>query len=238
MGQVADHLAGCGPCSTEFDAWRAMQTAFSDIGPARPPARLQERLRAALAVEREHGTHLPFAARVALTWRTSFAPLAVQTAGGMLAAVLLLASLFRLFGPGIEVQANDDGLANLIAPSYLYSEVPPTAVETGHDVPVLAVDAQRWIYAGGYTTTPLSQNGLTGCGSPAAGGAEPAEQRLQASHGVWRTGTGACDADLRRRFRTQVRRSRVFAVQMDRFARGNNGFHRLSGCVEPVRCPF
>jgi putative zinc finger protein len=141
MGQVADHLAGCGPCSTEFDAWRAMQTAFSDIGPAKPPARLQERLRAALAVEREHGTHLPFAGRVALTWRTSFAPLAVQAAGGMLAAVLLLASLFRLFGPGIEVQANDDGLANLIAPSYLYSEVPPTAVDTGHDVPVL-IDAK------------------------------------------------------------------------------------------------
>ena len=141
MGQVADHLAGCAPCSTEFDAWRAMQTALSDMGPAKPPMRLQDRLRAALDIEREHGTHLSFFARVALIWRTSVAPLAVQTAGGMAAAVLLLAGLFRLFGPGVEVQANDDGLAHLIAPRYLYSEVPPTAVKTGRDVPVL-IDAK------------------------------------------------------------------------------------------------
>src|SRR5215475_3644014 len=124
MGQVAGHLAACASCEMEFDAWRAMQTALGDLGPAKPPARLQERLRAALDVERERGAHLPFAARVALTWRTSVAPLAVQTAGGMLAALLLLASLFRMFGPGIEVQANDDGLANLIGPRYLYSQVP------------------------------------------------------------------------------------------------------------------
>jgi hypothetical protein len=141
MGWVADHLASCAPCSTEFEAWRAMQTALGDLGPAKPPARLQERLRAALDVEREHGTHLTLFGRVALIWRTSVAPLAVQTAGGMVAAVLLLASVFRLFGPGIEVQANDDGLAHLIGPRYLYSQVPPTAVETGRDVPVL-IDAK------------------------------------------------------------------------------------------------
>ena len=87
------------------------------------------------------GTHLPLFERIALIWRTSVAPLAVQTAGGMVAAVLLLAGLFRLFGPGVEVQANDDGLAHLIAPHYLYSQVPPTAVETGRDVPVL-IDAK------------------------------------------------------------------------------------------------
>jgi hypothetical protein len=141
MGQVADHLTSCVACSTEFDGWRAMQTALGELGPAKPPARLHERLREALQVERDHGTHLPLFAQVALMWRTSVAPLAVQTAGGMLAALLLLASVFRLFGPGIEVQANDDGLANLIAPHYLYSEVPPTTVEIGRDVPIL-IDAK------------------------------------------------------------------------------------------------
>jgi len=141
MGRVADHLAGCAPCSSEFGAWRAMQTALSDLGPAKPPARLQDRLRIALNMEREHGTHLGLPRRVALIWRTSVAPLAIQTAGGLVAAVLLLAGLFRLFGPGVEVQANDDGLAHLIAPRYLYSQVPPTAVETGRDVPVL-IDAK------------------------------------------------------------------------------------------------
>jgi Putative zinc-finger len=141
MGRVADHLAACVPCATEFDGWRSMQTALEDLGSAKPPARLQQQLRAALDLEREHGTHLPLFARVALIWRTSVAPLAVQTAGGMAAAVLLLGSLFRMFGPGIEVQANDDGLANLIGPHYLYSQVPPVAVETGRDVPVL-IDAK------------------------------------------------------------------------------------------------
>jgi len=141
MGRVADHLTACAPCATEFDGWRAMQTALSDLGPAKPPTRLQERLRMALDTEREHGTHLTLIPRIQLIWRTSVAPLAVQTAGGMLAAVLLLASLFRLFGPGIEVQANDDGLAHLVAPHYLYSQVPPMAVETGRDVPVL-IDAK------------------------------------------------------------------------------------------------
>ena len=141
MGRVADHLVACASCSAEFDAWRVMQTALGDLGPAKPPARLQERLRVALDVEREHGTHLTLFGRVALIWRTSVAPLAVQTAGGMAAAVLLLAGLFRLFGPGVVVQANDDGLAHLIGPRYLYSQVPPTAVETGRDVPVL-IDAK------------------------------------------------------------------------------------------------
>jgi hypothetical protein len=141
MGEVADHLAGCLPCSTEFDAWRAMQTALGDLGPAKPPARLQERLRMALNIEREHGTHLSVFPRLKLIWQTSVAPLAVQTAGGMAAAVLLLAGLFRLFGPGVEVQANDDGLAHLIAPHYLYSQVPPIEVQAGRDVPVL-IDAK------------------------------------------------------------------------------------------------
>ena len=149
MGQVAGHLAGCAPCSTEFDAWRAMQTALADLGPAKPPARLQQQLRAALDTEREHGTHLSLIPRIKLIWETSVAPLAVQTAGGMAAAVLLLVGLFRLFGPGVAVQANDDGLAHLVAPHYLYSQVPPTAVETGRDVPVLIdakVDTQGRVY--------------------------------------------------------------------------------------------
>ena len=141
MGRVADHLQGCAACSSEFNAWRMMQAALGELGPAKAPARLQERLRIALDSERDRGTHLPLPGRIAHIWRTSVAPLAVQTAGGMAAAVLLLAGLFRLFGPGVEVQANDDGLAHLIAPRYLYSQVPPMAVHTGRDVPVL-IDAK------------------------------------------------------------------------------------------------
>jgi hypothetical protein len=59
----------------------------------------------------------------------------------MVAAVLLLAGLFRLFGPGVEVQANDDRMAHLVGPHYLYSQVPLMPVQTGRDVPVL-IDAR------------------------------------------------------------------------------------------------
>ena len=149
MGRVADHLQGCVPCATEFDGWRAMQTVLAEMGSARAPERLQQQLRTAISAESERGSHLPLSGRIALTWRTSVAPLAVQTAGGMAIAVLLAAGLFRLFGPGVAVQANDDGMAHLIAPHYLYSQVPPMAVHTGRDVPVLIdakVDTQGRVY--------------------------------------------------------------------------------------------
>lgn len=141
MGRIADHLEACAPCATEFEGWRAMQRGLAEMGPARPPQRMQQQIQTAIGEERERGSHLPLWGRVALTWRTSVAPLAVQTAGGMAAAILLAAGLFRLFGPGVAVQANDDGLAHLIAPHYLYSQVPPMAVQTGRDVPVL-IDAK------------------------------------------------------------------------------------------------
>ncbi len=141
MGRVADHLDGCAPCAAEFEGWRAMQTVLADMGPARAPERLQVQIRRALDTERVRGSYLPLLGRIALAWRTSVAPLAVQTAGGMAAAILLAAGLFRLFGPGVAVQANDDGMAHLIAPQYMYSQVPPMAVQTRRDVPVL-IDAK------------------------------------------------------------------------------------------------
>jgi anti-sigma factor RsiW len=137
MGRVAGHLEACAPCTSEFQAWRSMQSALGELGSARLPDRLQAQLRAALSIERERGTHLPLTGRIALIWKNSIGPLAVQGAGGLVAALLLAAGLFRLFGPGVTVQANDDGLANLIAPHYLYSQVPPQPIQTGREVPVL-----------------------------------------------------------------------------------------------------
>jgi hypothetical protein len=140
MGRVAAHLEACDPCATEFEGWRDMQAALGELGPAKAPADLQRQLRSAIGLERDRGSYLSAIGRLALLWRRSIAPLAVQGAGGLAAALLLAAGVFRLFGPGVAVQANDDGLAHLIAPHYLYSQVPPTAVQTGRDVPVL-IDA-------------------------------------------------------------------------------------------------
>ena len=141
MGQVADHLERCEECTEEFEGWRAVQSALSAMGPAKAPARLQARLRGVLETERERGTYLSTSGRLARLWRTTVAPLAVQGAGGVVAAMLLLGFVLRLFAPGLAVQANDDGLAHLIAPHYLYSQVPPQVIQTGREVPIL-VDAK------------------------------------------------------------------------------------------------
>jgi hypothetical protein len=141
MARVAGHLEGCERCAAEFEGWRGMQTALGDLGTAKAPRDLQRQLRAAIEIERSKGSYLPLLGRMARVWRISIAPRAVQGAGGFVAAMLLLGGIFRLFGPGVTVQANDDGLAHLVAPRYLYSEVPPTPVKTGRDVPVL-VDAR------------------------------------------------------------------------------------------------
>lgn len=149
MGRVAEHLAACAPCTNEFEAWRSMQSALGELGAAKAPDRLQAQLRTALNIERERGSYLPLPGRVAMRWKNSVAPLAVQGAGGLLAAVLLAAGLFRLFGPGVTVQADDDGLAHLIAPQYLYSQVPPQPVQFGREVPVLVdakVDTRGMVY--------------------------------------------------------------------------------------------
>jgi hypothetical protein len=141
MGRIAAHLVACAPCTNEFEAWRSMQSTLGELGSAKAPDRLQAQLRTALSIERERGTYLPLAGRIARIWKNSIAPLAVQGAGGLVAALILAAGVFRLFGPGVIVQANDDGLAHLVAPHYLYSQVPPQPVETGREVPVL-VDAK------------------------------------------------------------------------------------------------
>jgi anti-sigma factor RsiW len=149
MGRVTGHLEACAPCTNEFDAWRSMQSALGELGSAKPPARLQAQLRNALSIERERGTYLPLASRTARLWRSSIAPLVVQGAGGLAAALILAAGMFWLFGPGVAVQANDDGLAHLVAPHYLYSQVPPQPIQAGRDVPVLVdakVDTRGMVY--------------------------------------------------------------------------------------------
>jgi len=48
-----------------------------------------------------------------------------------------------------SVQANDENLAHLVAPRYLYSQVPAQPVETHYDVPVVVqalVDTQGRVY--------------------------------------------------------------------------------------------
>jgi anti-sigma factor RsiW len=149
MAAIADHLEGCGECAAEFQALRTVQTALGALGPAKAPARLQARLRAALAAEKAKGSHLPAVQRWMRAWQISVAPLALRLSGGFAAAVVLLCGAISLIGLPTAVQANDDGMAHLVAPHYLYSYVPPQPIETRHDAPILVeaqVDTQGRVY--------------------------------------------------------------------------------------------
>ena len=129
MATMAEHLDRCGECATEFSAWREIQRSLADLGPARPPMNLQKRLREAIAVERERGTHLSLTRRLLVAWDLTIGALALRAAGGFVSAIVLLGSLGWMLGAPIAVQANDDGMAHLVAPHYLFSQLPPQRSE-------------------------------------------------------------------------------------------------------------
>ncbi|HZL28973.1 MAG TPA: zf-HC2 domain-containing protein [Acidobacteriaceae bacterium] len=152
MQSMAAHLGGCKDCAVEFAAWREIQSTLGSMGPAKAPAGLQARLRAALAEERERGTHLAWDRRLAAMWHATLAPFAIHAATGTVAALLLIGgagATIAWFGAPSEVQANDEPLGAMTAPHYLYSEVPPQPIEFGREAPVLIeakVDDQGRVY--------------------------------------------------------------------------------------------
>jgi anti-sigma factor RsiW len=149
MARIAAHLDTCGDCATEFHGWQQMQRALADLGPAQLPAELHSTLRHALAAERQRETHLTPARRISLAWQRWLAPMALRATAGLAATALIVGGLSYLFGPSIAVQANDERLAHLAAPHYLYSQVPPQPLETRHDVPIVIdahVDARGRVY--------------------------------------------------------------------------------------------
>jgi anti-sigma factor RsiW len=147
MAALSGHLETCSGCAAEFAAWRSVQSALGALGPALPPIRLQARLRAALAQERERGSYLAWPQLALRMWSRTFAPVALRVSGGLAAAVVLAVSLGWVFGA--PIQANDDRLAHLVAPRYLYSQVPPQPIAAGRDVPIVVeamVDTQGRVY--------------------------------------------------------------------------------------------
>ena len=152
MAAISGHLRNCNECARDFDVWCEVQRSLGELGPEQPPARLQARLRAAIAAERARGAHLPFFQRALLIWRSSIAPLALRLSGGFAVTVMLAGALSWMFGAPIAVQANDDAMAHLVAPRYMYSQVPPEPINTRHDMPIIVdamVDSSGRVY--GYT---------------------------------------------------------------------------------------
>jgi hypothetical protein len=149
MAAIQTHLEGCAPCAEEFAAWRAMQRSLAELGPAHAPSTLHTQLRAAIAAEREQGTYLPWSGRALRLWQATIGPAALRLSGGLAAALVLAGSLGWLFAAPIAVQANDDKLANLTPPRYLYSQVAPQPIDVPMDVPIVVealVNEQGRVY--------------------------------------------------------------------------------------------
>jgi hypothetical protein len=152
MQSMAKHLDGCAECAEEFSALRELQGSLAALGTAKSPAGLQARLRAAIADERERGTHLAWHQRLAAVWHATLAPVAMRAAAGTAAALVLVGGLTLVavqVGAPPGVQANDEPLGAMTAPHFLYSEVPPQPIEFGREVPILVeakVDDQGRVY--------------------------------------------------------------------------------------------
>ena len=149
MADLSAHLEACAICATDFNAWRAVQRCLGELGPAQAPTRLKSRLQEVIAAERARGSFLPLHRRALWLWHNSIAPAALRLSGGLAAALVLAGGLSWMFGAPITVQANDDAMAHLVAPQYLYSQVPPEPIKTYRDVPIVIeamVDSKGRVY--------------------------------------------------------------------------------------------
>lgn len=149
MAALAAHMKTCAACAADFSALRALQTALAELSPVAAPVHLQASLRAAITREKERQTHLPLLQRWLQSWKTDIAPMALRATGAVTLAMALVAGLSWMFAAPLAVEANDDRMANLTAPHYLYSPVPPRPFLTRNDAPVLVeaqVDSKGRVY--------------------------------------------------------------------------------------------
>jgi anti-sigma factor RsiW len=177
MQQIARHLEGftdpetgvptlaCQNCAREFAAWRETQTVLSSLGPAKPPADLGLKLR--LAISREHARRsVRLLDRLSLAWDNAIRPVMVQVSAGVAATTILVGGIMVLLGAvapasSNPVLADDEPLAGISQPHYLYSTVAPEAIVCSHDAPIIVealVDATGRVYDYSIVSGPEDQS--------------------------------------------------------------------------------
>jgi hypothetical protein len=142
MKWLGDHLDTCLSCHKEFHAWRSVQSALADLGTAQLPGAMQAQLRDALAGERVRGTYLSPFQRFSRFWTQALAPACMRFGAGLAAALVLVGSATWFIGSAAPVQANDDRLADLHPPRFLYSEIAPEPIPTRGPFIAVLVDAK------------------------------------------------------------------------------------------------
>lgn len=142
MGQLAQHLQACRDCRDEFEELQAVQQALGELGPAVVPQALQAQLRDTLAGELQRGSYLSPTQKFGSFWRETLLPTGMRLSAGFAGAVMLACGLSFLVGSAAPVQANDDRLAHLNAPQFLYSMTPPEPITTSTRFVAVLVDAK------------------------------------------------------------------------------------------------
>ena len=142
MGHLAEHLRTCEGCDAEFTAWRSMQNALGELGPAQVPTELQARLRDALASEIVTGRYLSPFRRFMSFFECTLAPAGLRLGAGLAATLVILGSAAWFVGSALPVQANDERLAHMNAPRYLYSQEAPEPITTSNEFVAVLVDAK------------------------------------------------------------------------------------------------
>ncbi len=142
MGVLVHHLERCEACHLEFDEWQGLQSALADLGPAIIPESLQAQLRDTLAGELQRGSYLSPFSQVREFCQQTLMPAGLRLSAGLAGALLLVSGLTWIVGTAAPVQANDDRLAHLNPPTYLYSVTPPAAIATSSRFVAVLVDAK------------------------------------------------------------------------------------------------
>jgi len=125
MQQIVAHLDSCPECRHEFDAWRAMQSALAELGPAKAPDDLALRLRVAISQEQTR-TARQTLGRWHVRWQNTMAPFLLRASAGLASAVLLVgtaAVLVGAFATPEPVEARDAPASAATSPRFLYSMV-------------------------------------------------------------------------------------------------------------------
>lgn len=125
MQQIVAHLDSCSECRREFGAWRAMQSALAELGPAKAPPDLALRLRVAISREQTR-TARQTLGRWQVRWQNTMAPFLLRASAGLASAVLLVgtaAVLVGAFATPEPVEARDAPASAATSPRFLYSMV-------------------------------------------------------------------------------------------------------------------
>lgn len=142
MGALAAHMEHCSPCSAEFSDLRSVQAVLGELGPAHPPPVLQAQLRDVLAGERRLGSFRSPLQRFRAFTEETFVPLCLRLSAGLGAALVLVGTTVWFVGSAAPVQANDDRLADLHPPRFLYSETSPQPIGSPQRFVAVMVEAK------------------------------------------------------------------------------------------------